>query len=151
MRESFGEPKLCGVFVVAIIGAHGGMTRHASYGSDPFVAPVRALSGELGLFSKSKTRAGPERRFGAFVAICEGRLPRLQPRHKSSANNGANSSQRYALKWKIIQPERTEKAWSKNKQEKARRQGGAFAVHTVRRSRAGMLETTGFFRIRRAV
>ncbi len=145
MRESFGEPKLCGVFVVAIIGAHGGMTKHASYGSDPFVAPVRALSGELGPLSRSKKRAGPERRFGAFVAICEGRLPRLQLRHKSSANNGANSSQRYALKWKIIQPERTEKAWSKNKQEKARRQGGAFAVHTVRRSRAGMLETTGFF------
>lgn len=90
MRESFGEPKLCGVFVVAIIGAHGGMTRHASYGSDPSVAPVRAVSGELGPLSRSKTRAGPERHFGAFVAICEGRLPRLQPRHKSSANNGAN-------------------------------------------------------------
>ena len=56
MRESFGEPKLCGVFVVAIIGAHGGMTKHASYGSDPFVAPVRALSGELGQQEESRPR-----------------------------------------------------------------------------------------------
>lgn len=90
MRESFGEPELCGVFVVAIIGAHGGMTRHASYGSDPFVAPVRTLSGELGPLSGKLTRAGPVRRFGAFVAICEGHLPCLQQRHKTSTSNGAN-------------------------------------------------------------
>ena len=144
-RKSFGEPELCGVFVVAIIGAHGGMTRHAGYGSDPFVAPVRAVSGELGPFSRSKKRAGPERRFGAFVAICEGLRPRLQQRRKSSTSNCINLLRKYALKWKIIQPERTEKAWSKNKQEKARRQNGAFAVHTARQSRAGGLETTGFF------
>jgi len=96
MRESFGEPELCGVFVVAIIGAHGGMTRHASYGSDPFVAPARALSGELGPLSRSKKRAGPERRFGAFVAICEGRLPRLQQRQKFSASNGATAKEAFA-------------------------------------------------------
>ena len=64
---------------------------------------------------------------------------------------GANFLQRYALRCKIIQPEIAKKNPSKNKQEKARRQGGAFAVHTVRQSRAGGLETTGLFRIRRAV
>ena len=36
------------------------------------MAPVRALSGELGPLSESKTRAVPERRVRAFVAICEG-------------------------------------------------------------------------------
>ena len=52
--------------------------------------------------------------------------------------------------WKNIRPQMAQKSRSKNKQEKARRQGGAFAVHTVRRSRAGMLETTGFFGSHRA-
>ena len=33
-RKSFGEPELCGVFVVAIIGAHGDMTRHVIYYGD---------------------------------------------------------------------------------------------------------------------
>ncbi len=42
------------------------------------------------------------------------------------------------------------KVWLKNKQEKARRQGGAFAVYTVRQSRAEGLETAGFFGIYRA-
>ena len=67
MRESFGEPELCGVFVVAIIGAHGGMTRHAGYGSDPFVAPVRALSGELGPLSRKVNESRPRT---PFWGIC---------------------------------------------------------------------------------
>ena len=99
----------------------------------------------LGQVSRVDTANIVKRGVRPLVTICEGHQLCFQQPHKSCVSNDANSLQRYALKWKIIQPKIAEKDMSKNKQEKARRQNGAFAVHTVRQSRAGGLETTGFF------
>ena len=53
-----------------------------------------------------------------LVTICEGHQLCFQQPHKSCVSNDANLLQRYALKWKIIQPKIAEKDMSKNKQEK---------------------------------
>ena len=87
----------------------------------PVSKRCRPCEGRVGQFRPEVeigTANAYKRGVRAFVAICEGHRPRLQQPHKLSANNGANLLQRYALKRKIIQPERTEKTWSKNKQVK---------------------------------
>ena len=76
----------------------------------------------LGQVSRVDTANIVKRGVRPLVTICEGHQLCFQQPHKSCVSNDANLLQRYALKWKIIQPKIAEKDMSKNKQEKARRQ-----------------------------
>ena len=82
------------------------------------MAPVKAVSGEP---RPSKTRAGPERRFGAFVAICEGRI------------RGGGNGPQYAKGCNFIQQNRAQETVKKTSRLK---RGVYRAVHIVRQSRS---------------
>lgn len=100
------------------------------------LAAVRPVSGSL----RQRLREAIERR---VKTPCEGILGDLRGAVASPEREWI-----YARLWKNIQSKMARKVSleiSRNKQEKARRQGGAFAVYTARQSRAGGLETTGSF------